>query len=93
MSLLGFSQESLSFHGNAGAKWEEAEAGDFAVPAEGEWSTRKLSERLTRIRAHGLPVFTLDYAADPENARIARERSAALGFLPFVSRTPLDRLP
>lgn len=89
----GIGQENLSFRGRAGAKWEDADAGDHAIPVSGDWSTAALTRRLRLCRERGLPVFTLDYAADPGNAGRARARSAAFGFVPFVSRTPLDRLP
>jgi len=89
----GIGQENLSFRGRAGAKWEDADAGDHAIPARGDWSTAALARRLQACRDRGLPVFTLDYAADPGNASRARARSAGLGFVPFISRTPLDRLP
>jgi cysteinyl-tRNA synthetase len=89
----GISQESLSFGGRAGAEWDDPGAGDVATPATGDWSTQTLAASLSRVRARGVPVFTLDYAVSEANARAAIERSAALGFVPAVSRAPLDRLP
>ncbi|MHC4973890.1 MAG: endo alpha-1,4 polygalactosaminidase [Planctomycetota bacterium] len=89
----GIVQENLSFSGRAGAKWEDPDSGDHAIPARGDWSTAALARRLQACRDRGLPVFTLDYAADPTNARRARAVSVGLGCVPFVSRTPLDRLP
>lgn len=89
----GVAQENLSFSGRAGAGWEDADAGDLAIPARGDWSTATIARRLRACRARGLPVFTLDYAADPRNARHARAVSVRLGCVPFISRTPLDRLP
>jgi cysteinyl-tRNA synthetase len=89
----GIAQENLSFSGRAGANWDDADAGDHALPARGDWSTAALARRLQACRDRGLPVFTLDYAADPNNARHARAVSVGLGCVPFVSRTPLDRLP
>ena len=89
----GIVQENLSFRGRADVKWEDADAGDHAIPASGDWSTAALARRLRACRDRGLPVFTLDYAGDPANARRARAVSVALGCVPFVSRTPLDRLP
>ena len=38
-------------------------------------------------------MLTLDYCIDPAKARAAIARSRAEGFVPFVTRTPLDRLP
>jgi cysteinyl-tRNA synthetase len=84
----GISQESLSFGGRAGAGWEQGGAGDV-VPVAGS----PTQERLVRCRELGLPVFTLDYATLPENVERARTLSRRLGFVPFVSRAPLDRLP
>ena len=89
----GIAQENLSFRGRAGVKWEDADAGDHAIPASGDWSTAALARSLQACRDRGLPVFTLDYAADPGNARRARAVSVGFGCVPFVSRTPLDRLP
>ncbi len=88
----GYTQESLSFMGRAGAAWEDAEAGDLPIPAEGDWSTAALSARIAGLRARGARVFTLDYARKPENVALALRRSRALGCIPAVSLSPLDRL-
>jgi cysteinyl-tRNA synthetase len=87
------SQEALSFRCQADAKWDDPGAGDIAIPATGGWSTQTLTRQLSRYRDAGLPVFTLDYALEPENAALARRRSRAQGFVPCVTRGPLDRLP
>jgi cysteinyl-tRNA synthetase len=86
-------QEDLSFRGQATARWFDVDAGDIPAPAEGECSTARLVERLAAVRARGLPVFTLDYALQPQNVAQARATSERHGFVPCVSRTPLDRLP
>ena len=86
----GLAQEDLSFSGRADARWREDGAGDVPAPLQGPWSTEALAMRL---QATGLPVLTLDYAVRPDNVALARERSTAYGFVPFVSQTPLDRLP
>jgi cysteinyl-tRNA synthetase len=85
----GVCQESVTFGGGAGAAWDDPAAGDAPPPADAE----VLLADLDRVRAAGVPVFTLDYALDPANAALARERSRGRGFVPFVSRAPLDRLP
>jgi endo-alpha-1,4-polygalactosaminidase (GH114 family) len=87
------SQEAVSFRCEADAGWDDPGAGDIAIPAEGDWSTEALRRQLSRYRDAGLPVFTLDYALDPTNAALARRRSRASGFVPCVTRGPLDRLP
>lgn len=86
------SQEDVSFRGMAGVDWQASDAGDIAAPATGEWSTARLCERLAVARNHGLSVFTLDYALREHNVDLAVANSRAHGFVPCVTRTPLDRL-
>jgi len=81
------SQEDLSFRGSATAKWEDAESGDQPTPAA---RADRLAAQLKRL---ALPVFTLDYALRPDNVDRARSVAQQHGFVPCVSRTPLDRLP
>ncbi len=84
-AIDGVVQESLSFGGRAGALWDDADAGGILQsPAP---------ELLLALEGLDCPVFTIDYAVREEHARSARAASAAKGFIPFVSRTPLDRLP
>ena len=89
----GYAQECVSFRGEAGAAWTDPAAGDIALPARGGWSTEALLKQLQFVRAQGLPVFTVDYAARAENAAKARYVARQVTAVPFVSRTPLDRLP
>jgi len=84
-TIDGVVQEGLWFDGRAEAGWEDAAAGD--IP---QAPSPVLREALKSLRC---PVFTLDYAGREEHARSARAASEAQGFVPFVSRTPLDRLP
>jgi len=88
-----FAQEDLSFRGLASATWNDAGAGDIPAAPAGESTASDVGERLRALRARGLPVFTLDYALQPDNVAVAIARSRALGLVPCVSRTPLDRLP
>jgi cysteinyl-tRNA synthetase len=82
----GYAQEPMMYSGTAEASWDDAQSGD--MPMGGS-----LSERLARLQALEVPVFTVDYAHEPENADRARALARKHGFRPFVSRTPLDRLP
>jgi cysteinyl-tRNA synthetase len=84
-AIDGVVQESLSFGGRAGAKWDDPDAGGFLQSPAPE-----LREALASLDC---PVFTLDYAVREEHARSARAASVEKGYVPFVSRTPLDRLP
>ena len=84
----GVCQEPYLFTGSAGVAWDDPAAGDVVVPAE---TTATWTRRLKRFK--GKLVLTLDYCLDPAKARTAVARSRAHGFVPFVTRTPLDRLP
>jgi len=87
-AIDGVAQESLWFGGRASARWDDLDAG--SQPRE---PSNEARAALAVVRSRGLPVFTLDYARAQADARRAREESRAAGFVPFVSRTPLDRLP
>jgi cysteinyl-tRNA synthetase len=82
----GYAQEPLMYSGKAEVDWDSAQAGD--IPMEGS-----LSGRLALLQAFKVPVFTVDYAIKAENASRASALSRKHGFRPFVSRSPLDRLP
>ncbi len=84
-AIDGVVQESLWFGGRAGAAWDDADSGGILQTPS--------PELLDALGSLDCPVFTLDYAVREEHARGARAASAARGFVPFVSRTPLDRLP
>jgi len=45
---------------------------------------------LQRAKSRGLPIFTVDYALDPENVEWILETSRDLGFVPFVGSRALD---
>jgi len=86
--------EDLSFSGGGDTDWDDPKSGDIKTPRGGCDGCREdLARVLTKYLKAGKPVFTVDYCARAENAREAREYSLSRGFVPFVSRTPLDRLP
>lgn len=88
--LDGISQEDVHFSGESDVAWNNPRAGDIRTPnAQRRW----LYRRLDAYRAAGVPVFTIDYALQPANIQEAYALSRAKGYIPFVSRTPLNRLP
>jgi endo-alpha-1,4-polygalactosaminidase (GH114 family) len=84
-AIDGVAQESLWFGGRAGAKWDDDDAG--GLPRE------PAPELRAALASLDVPVFTIDYAVRDEDVRRARAESIVLGYVPFVSRSPLDRLP
>jgi len=91
--LDGVVQEDVSFAGAASSDWDDPANADASIPATGEWSTETHIRRLTALRKRGLLILTIDYAADETNRRAAESLARRHGFVPFVSRTPLDRIP
>lgn len=87
----GVSQEHVSFTGEANVAWDDPASGDRVAYGDGERAA--LIGKLKTFRDRGARVFTVDYAADPDHAARARALARKHGFVPFVSRTPLDRLP
>ena len=84
----GVVQEDVSFRGLATGDWDDPRSADRPSAETGAHLAR-----LAALEARGLLVLTLDYAADPANRALAEKRSREHGFVPFTSRTPLDRLP
>lgn len=89
----GIAQEDLSYRGSATARWGDGDAGGEPAVESGPWSTAELGARLGEAVSRGLVVFTLDYALRPDEVARARRNARSVGAVPFVSQTPLDRLP
>ena len=86
--------EDLSYSGDGDVDWQSRRSGDIETErGTCEWCREDIARVLGIYRDAGLPVFTIDYCIDPENREEAIRYYRALGFVPFVSRTPLDRLP
>jgi len=92
-AIDGLAQEDLSFRGSASSSWDDAGSGDIAAPTSATGSVAELGRRLQAVARRGLLVLTLDYATEASNVSAAQQTSRALGLVPCVSRTPLDRLP
>jgi len=91
--VTGVVQEDVSFAGAASSDWDDPKNADLAIAASGDWSTETHIRRLTALRAKGLTILTVDYAANERNRKAAIALATRHGFVPFVSRTPLDRVP
>ncbi len=84
----GVVRESVWFTGRSSDRWDDPANADVRV-ADPEPVIRSLAH----ARRLGVRVFTLDYASRPSRREEAVRRAHRNGFVPFVSRTPLDRLP
>ena len=83
-------QEDLHFSGVADVGWFNPRSGDIHTPnADRLW----LQQRLDLYLAAGLPVLTIDYCVNERNRLSCYQLSRQRGYVPFVTRTPLDRRP
>lgn len=94
-TIDALAHEDLTFRGDASAHWDDENAGGIDTTRErcNGSPSDPLLDRLAFLNKRGLPILTLDYAVRTEDVRTAHERSVGVGFVPTISRTPLDRLP
>ena len=65
---------------------------EFSEAANDAASIAGSLAHLRRARAAGLPVFAVEYLADPTRIAAARQRLAGFGFVPYFGPRLLDRL-
>lgn len=83
-------QECLSFRGESDVPWGDPNAGDIPTPSS---ERAELTNMLQQYRSRGKPVLIIDYAQIPANITSAYNYAYSQNFVPFVTQTPLDRLP
>ena len=86
----GIAQEDFNFYGEADVPWGDPAAGD--IPQDEDYHNY-LMGKLNQYLENDVPVFTVEYALIPENIDFAYTYDIALGYIPFVTQTPLSRLP
>lgn len=86
----GVTAEPVRFGGRADAAWESSDSAGRPLPEDHRALVTRL---LTDARAAGYVTLALDYAMSDEQVREAEAHARSIGAIPFVSRTPLDRLP
>ncbi|MCX7016112.1 MAG: endo alpha-1,4 polygalactosaminidase [Candidatus Sumerlaeota bacterium] len=91
-AIDGVGAEDICFRGKANAKWDSPKGGDIANRYKDESSTARWTEQYQKYLKAGLPVFTVDYCVNEDNARMAYEVEAKAGFVPLVTRVSLARL-
>ena len=87
--------EDIHFSGDGDAVWGDPGAGDTRTPDTGlpDYTREWFYMVLAPYQAAGIAVFNCDYCVRQENIEEAYRLSLEHGFIPFVSQTPLDRLP
>lgn len=95
----GIAQEQIFFDGDADTDWEDANSGDHRVQdqcpeddPECGYSREFYNDWLQEYVEAGKAVLSVDYAADAANVAEAYDNASDAGYVPYVSRRPLDRL-
>ncbi|HEX4052835.1 MAG TPA: endo alpha-1,4 polygalactosaminidase [Tepidisphaeraceae bacterium] len=86
----GVAFEDTWFSGKDDADWDSPDAGDIPNKDSEDDSTAGLIREYQKYRHAGLPVFTIDFCVNPENAAKVYRDSAAAGFIPLVTRASED---
>ena len=81
-------QENVSYRGQADVKWKSKKSGNIKNKWQ-KWDRIALKP----YKKAGLPVFSCDYATTSNKIQKAYNYAIDHNYIPFVSRTPLDRLP
>ncbi len=89
-AIDGISFEDTWFSGKDDADWDSPEAGDIPNKDANEDSTGGLIREYQKYRDAGLPVFTIDFCVNPDNAARVYRESAGAGFVPLVTRASED---
>lgn len=87
--IHGIAQEPWLFDGEADAGWSSPKACDEPIPTGDRAYFQKL---LAPFLAAGLRVLNVEYACAAANVKQAHDLAAKAGYLPYVTRRPLDRL-
>lgn len=86
--------EDTWFYGEGDADWEDWNAGDLSGGerhSEG-YTTQERIEQARKYLALDIPVFTIDYCLDEENASEVYWESWTNGFIPLVTRVSLSAI-
>jgi cysteinyl-tRNA synthetase len=88
----GVAFEDTWFSGKSDARWSSPDAGDIPNTDPGDDSPAGLVRQYQKYSQAGLPVFTIDYCVNPQNAQKVYLDSAAVGFVPLVTRASADEM-
>jgi cysteinyl-tRNA synthetase len=80
-------QEGVWYTGDATDRWDDSKGFDQQTDPD---LTNEYVELLSTYHEAGLPVFVCEYALS--RAEIAYGNALNLGYIPYVTRTPLSRL-
>jgi cysteinyl-tRNA synthetase len=84
--------EDTWFYGVAGVDWNSPRAGDLPNKYAGESSTESLLKQYKKYLNQNIPVFSIDYCVNPDNARFVYGEARKNGLIPLVTRISLSKI-
>lgn len=84
--------EDTWFRGKGDSGWNDPNAGDIPNDGTDKFSTEGRLDQYKKYKDRGLPVFTVDYCVDDNNAAQVYRDSRARGLVPLVTRVSLSRV-
>lgn len=84
--------EDTWFHGYGDSDWDDPDGGDQQDRHDGDYATSARLEQIRRYQKSGLPIFSIDYALQPENVAHAYDQAIKAGFIPLVTRVALSKM-
>ena len=91
-AIDGLAVEDTWFHGLGDAEWDDPGAGDLHDRHEDEWSTANRLLQYTRYQAAAIPIFSVDYCVDEDNAASVYRDARLAGLRPLVTRVALSQM-
>ncbi len=84
--------EDTWFHGYGDSDWDDPDGGDKRDRHDGDYATANRLAQIGLYQQAGLPVFSVDYALDPQNVALVYREASEAGFVPLVTRVALSRM-
>jgi cysteinyl-tRNA synthetase len=83
--------EDTWWHGDGDVGWDDPRAGDLHERHEGDYTTPARLKQYEQYTNRGIPVFTVDYCLDTNNAAQVYRDSRAAGLRPLVTQVSLEQ--
>ena len=84
--------EDTWFHGWGDSDWDDPDGGDQRDRHDDDYSTKARLAQVSMYQKAGLPVFSVDYSLNKDNASMVYNEARSQGFIPLVTRVALSRL-
>ncbi len=84
--------EDTWFHGYGDSDWDDPDGGDQRDRHDDDYSTDARLHQIAKYVEAGVPVFSIDYALEPDNVALVYDQAPRHSLVPLVSRVALSLL-